>query len=265
MRRWGWFSLGAWLFVSIASDVQAQVRIRRGDTALEMFVGISGQDLDDLNDVIRDDERTFRNAGIPADFETFDAAPQIGIGITHGVESTVALGAEFTHQWSSVENRYFDAGESYSDEIDLRMTEISGVIEVRIRESPGLSFGGSMGAGFGDLEEDVRFRDFQDPSNNVDALGEFDGSGLVVGGFVNYRIVAGRTAHILVRGGYSYRNLGEFDGASTTWQNGSPQTLFGPATDSFGRPIDFDFSGFYLRIGVGFGLGSAPRSRGRFR
>lgn len=106
--------------------------------------------------------------------------------------------------------------------------------------------------GFGTAKSEFHFRDFADPTNNFSGEGDWSGTGFVGGAFMGYRFGLSPLASLFLRGGYRYRNLGEFSGDSYRSDTGSGS---GSPQDNAGNPLDFDFSGVYIRAGFGLGFG----------
>jgi hypothetical protein len=216
-------------------------------TNLYGFLGFGTQSLGDVNGAIEDDERVFQGAGIPVSFDTFGPAVDLGGGLVHQISETIGLGAELGYQTSSVDNRYSDTSGSFSDAFDLEVLDITGVLQFWVPSARGLLFGTKIGVAFGAAREEVHFRNFNTPSNSFDRSGDWDGIGFVAGAFTGYDFALSQDVQLMLHAGYRYRNLGEFSNGS----NGQPPS------DNAGQPIDFDFSGFYSRVGFGYEFGGS--------
>ena len=219
---------------------------------LRGFLGYTTQALGDLNDAIEDDEQALRGLGIPLDWETFGGAMEFGAGADLRVSDTVTLGMQVGMQRSSVENSYSDWSGALSDHIDLRVIDVSGTLTFWPPNSPGLFVGGSMGVAFGTADSESRFRIYSEPEYDLDAESDFSGSGLSLGAFGGYQAAVGEAGLVFLKAGYRLRNLGEFDGDVCSPQSGCWDT---EAQDNAGQALDFDFSGFFLECGLGFGVG----------
>lgn len=215
----------------------------KGATNMYGFLGFGTQALADLNSAIEDDESVLQGAGIPVNFDTFGPAIDLGGGIVHQVSETIGLGIELGYQRSSVNNRYSDVSGSYSDAVDLEILDVTGALQFWVSSAPGLLFGTNVGVGFGAVKDELHLRNFSNASNNVNGTGQWSGAGFIAGVFGGYHFTLSQSTRLLLHAGYRYRNLGEFDGGS------------GPPSDNAGQPLDFDFSGFYSRLGLGFAFG----------
>jgi hypothetical protein len=224
----------------------------KGATSVYGFMGYGTQALGDVNAAIEDDEAAFQGAGIPVNFETFGGAIDFSGGVVHQVGNSIGLGVELGYQGNSIDNRYTDVSGSYSDAVDLRIVDVTGVLQFWVPAAPGLLFGTNVGAGFGSAKDEFHLVDYNNSANDTDYVGEWSGVGLSAGAFAGYHFALGKSAQLLLHSGYRYRNLGEFSGEANSPQWGSSTA---PPSDNAGQPLDFDFSGFYTRLGFGFSFG----------
>jgi len=233
------------------------------ETARKQFyvrgsVGYSTQSLGDLNDDIEQDELVFRTAGLPVTFEPFggalDLAVEMGMRIvptSRGIPS-ISLGVGVSYETNDVHHAYSDLSGSFSDKTDLAILDVTGNLTFWFPSVRWLFAGFEAGKGFGSATEELQFRDFADPTNDLDVAGNFDGSGFVVGVFSGLQYEASGGALLFLKVGYHYRNLGHFDGTITSPQLGSSS---GTAVNNAGRPLEFDFSGIYVKVGIGLAFG----------
>jgi hypothetical protein len=213
--------------------------------------GYGTQSLDDVNAVIKGDEQTFLAAGIPASFEEFGGAVDLGAEIGFKLTKSFSMGIGINYQSNDVYNSYSDFSGIYEDDIKLSVLDVSGNVAFWVPNT-GLFFGGAAGYGFGEMEEFVNFQIYGDPASSYRIYGEGDGSGFTASAFAGYQAVFTSGFLVFGKAGYAYRNLKEFDGRFTSAEFG---TWSGTILNGAGRPIEFDFSGVYVLVGIGFSLG----------
>ncbi len=210
--------------------------------------GYGMQDLGDVNDEIGNAERELREAGLAVSLETFAEAIDFGGGVAYQFGEVLALGAEVGYQTSGVSDAYSDVDGSFSRSLDLTLLDVSGVLQLYFPDYPGLYLGASVGAGFGKAEV-ARKRTGFGFEDDLDEEGDFDGTTVVFGAFTGFRFQFEEGFFIDGRGGYRYRKFDELEGKM------SGEMEEGPIQDSGGLPLEFDFSGFYGRVGIGFAFG----------
>ncbi len=234
----------------------AQVPDSAPRAAFRFGVGWGLQDLGDLNKGIEDDERIFHSYGIPVDWDTFGGALEISGGADVWVTDAISLGATVGLQQSSVQNLYSDISGSVSDNIDLKLVDVSATLTFWAPAAQGLFVGASLGKAFGWADSRTKLRIYGEPSSNIDLDGEFSGEGLSVGVFLGYQGKMGKNGLIYGMAGYRHRNLGEFDGTLCT---PSGECVDAKPSNNAGQAMDFDFSGLYIRGGFGLALGGRGR------
>jgi hypothetical protein len=137
--------------------------------------------------------------------------------------------------------------------LDASITDVTAGATFWPARVRGLSAGVESGVGFGRLEEDFNYADFN--GNSLDYHGWWHGTGFVAGAFAGYERHFRWGFDGLARVGYKYRNLGVMPGRRTvtnsTYSAYPTGTTNGPIRDSSGRALESDFSLFYLGLGIG--------------
>ena len=232
--------------------LQSDIGRNRGSRVLFYgYVGFGTQALGDINDGIKEEEAALQEAGADVSFDTFGGAPDFGGGVTVKLTSLVGLGLQFGYQGNKVEAEYRDSSGFFTDATHLRIMDLTGSIEFSVPTVRGLFVGANAGVGFGKAKDEFVLGDAASPPNTIEGVGEWTGSGFVGGAFVGLRTAASEIASLYFVGGYRYRNLGHFSGQVTSTLGNST----GSPENSDGQPIDFDFSGIYLRAGIMVGIG----------
>lgn len=208
-------------------------------------LGYGGQSLKDINTDIKDDEQLIQSLGIPVNFNTFGGALDIGFELGYHISPVVSLGACLNYQGNKITDSYSDVTGSLSIERSASIVNIMGNIGLWLPAAPGFHFGIGGGIGIGNAGLDLRFADFTDPTNNLQTDGNWNGNGFIAEGFTGYRLHLAPAFNLLFRGGYRYRNLGQFSGSIQSLQLGNSM---GPYQNNAGQPLDFDFSGLYFGI-----------------
>lgn len=218
------------------AGVTPYVRLDYGGNQLRMT---------DENGGIRTAEASLRAEGYPAAFETigsgFGPGASAGLWILPGFR----LGATYSYL-RAVRNNHLDVPDeiSYSDDLDFRMTEVGAEAAVRIQRLAGVTVGASVAQGWAKLIENYSRED-------ADGLDRQDGTAhrtrTTFGAFVGVDQTNSAGVAGFVRLGFQYRDLGHMpsqltlsDGTNTVHSTGTTRWL--------------DFSGLYLRVGVGYDL-----------
>jgi hypothetical protein len=205
--------------------------------------GVNQLKMKDANDVIMHNEAAFKAAGYPASFQKVGAgygpSGSIGLWLLPGfrVGATGSYSATTRRNSLNVPGHVF-----FAQDVDLKMMEFGGEAAIRIRRLAGLTLGGDLcwaraemvegftdEEAFGQLYEDARAHAIRTTGGWFVGLDQTNTAGIA--GFV--------------RLGYRYRNVGSMpdrvtisDGVNTAQVSGAT--------------IPFDFSGFYVRVGVGY-------------
>jgi len=250
MRTTALLCLTALLLSATPSFSQPQ----SGKVFLRVALGFATQDLEDWNDDIEAGEQTLQSAGIPASFETFGGTMPFSVEAGYQATELLSVSLSAARQSDSVKNSYSDYSGSLSSNADVAMTTLSGNLSYWVPGTRGLFFGADVGVGFGTASSEFGFRDYAAPENDVDITGDWSGNGFVAGAFGGYQheFSGGFVLHGKL--GYQFQNLGEFDGGVSSPQFGSES---GPPVNNTGQPMDTDFSGVQLMIGLGVVFGGS--------
>ena len=240
------------MLIVLGGSAHAQQHAKQPSTHLRFFLGYTTQSLTELNAAIEDDERIFHSFGIPVSWDTFGGALEYGAELDLMVSEVTSLGASVGVQGSDVNNLYSDWSGSVSDKMHLKVIDVSGTLTFWLPSSPGMHIGISGGVAFGSADSRTRLTIYDDPGSSFDLDAEFSGKGLSLGVFGGYQARLGATGLVSLKAGYRHRKLGEFDGRVCSVGDGCADDS---ASNNSGQPLDFDFSGFYLRAGVGFAFG----------
>lgn len=229
----------------LSSPLHAQVlqTPQPGKISLRAFLGYGQLAMDDYNSTIVEDEQYLTSFGLNASFDEVGGAVDYGAGLFWQVSKTLSFGAETSMLNSGLDNKYSDYSGGLSFTTDFKLLEFMGVAQYWFPGAPGLSLGASGGYGKGQVDYEARINIFEDPSQNTSYVTEFTGGALIGNAFVSYTRFVSDTVFLAGNGGMRFRNLGELEN-----DNGDP--LF----DNSGGPVEFDFSGFYFRVCIGFQL-----------
>ena len=223
-----------------------------GSVYVRGSVGVATQSLADWNDDIKSAEQFFQGAGLPASFDEFGGAFPVGFEVGFAVSQMVSLGGALSYQKDSVTNTYSDFTGSWSSSADLSLVGLTACLSIWVPSARGFFFGIDAGMGFAKAESEGHLQDFNNPSNNLDVRGDWDGSRPILGVFAGYQRVFPEGLLLFAKGGYQYQNQGHLDGTVTSPQLGSGTA---PPTNISGQPMDTDFSGVQLAVGLGFSFG----------
>ncbi len=204
----------------------------------------------DVDKSITANQTELQAAGYPARFQKAGSAygPSAAAGVW--LTPAVRVGATYSYQKARHSNQLLstDPAIYYVQNLDMRMSEVGVEAAVRFDRLQGLILGVNVAQGRAEASEDR--------STEGLITEHLDGSMLDVsmtakrtkptyGAFIgidqtNVDGVAG-----YIRAGFQYRDMGHMPGSSSTF-NGVTTT---PGT---GDTVWMDFSGFYLKVGVGF-------------
>ncbi len=207
--------------------------------------GGNGLRMTDQNISIRETEAALVEAGYPAAFQT--------VGLGYGPTASVGLwilpgfrvGATYSYL-RAVRNLVLHVPDEifYADDLDFRMTEIGAEAAVRFSRLQGLTVGVNVAQGRGELIEGYALEDaFGAFYMDVTAHRTRMTGGAFVG--IDQTNLAGVAGFI--RAGFQYRDMGRMPGEATL----SDGTT---TVQTTGRTTWLDYSGFYVRVGVGYDL-----------
>jgi len=191
------------------------------------------------------DQKTITDGGLSASFRGIGAG--VGSGASAGLWLFPAfrLGATYGYSKSYRENRVHEPGVLfYDDQIQFQLAEFGAEAAVRIERLAGFTLGGSVARSRAQLTEGFTV---QQPGSDsfTDITGE--GTKTTYGAFVGFDQTNSAGVAGYVRLGYAFRDLGSTP-FSGTWSDGIDTY---PVSGTTARQ---DFSGLYLRAGIGFDL-----------
>ncbi len=224
----------------VLAGVAPYVRLEYGGNELRM----SG-----ANREIREDEAAFRAAGLPATFQEIGAGygPAVSAGVW--VLPGLRLGATYSYLRAVRSNGFTVPGViAYGDQLDLRMTEIGAEAAVRFRQWAGFTVGANVARGRGELIESGYD---EEPGIRVDLQETASRTQVTWGAFVGFDQTNPAGIAGFVRAGFQFRDLGHLSGRWTSDVAGPGGTTAYEGTDT---TPELDFSGFYVRVGVGYDL-----------
>ncbi|HET9326389.1 MAG TPA: hypothetical protein VFQ05_06435 [Candidatus Eisenbacteria bacterium] len=250
MRKAAGFTLLGALLLSVPALSPANA----GTFFIRASAGFASQSLEDWNDQIDGVNEVFQSGGIPAPFDNFGGAIPFGIEAGYQPNPLLALSVGVFRQSDQADNTYSDASGLFTLDSELALTSVTGAVSYWLPNTEGVFMGADVGMGFGTAKQNFVFRDFSDPANDLDVIGDWSGNGLVAGVFVGYQYQVPSGFLLHGRVGYQFQNLGEFDGDLTSPQLGSGSS---PPVDFLitGQEMDTDFSGIQLLVGIGFAFG----------
>lgn len=204
--------------------------------------GAGKLDLPAVDQQVRDEEELFYSAGLGVDFD--DPSLALGPSGSAGLWlfSGFRVGATWSDTRSKVNNPVELSGFTYADEFFFRMKDIGGEAAFRIPRLGGFMFGGSIAQTTAYMSEQYTL---------LNVHGEYyenevaETTGRTYGGFVGFDQTNAKGVAGYVRLGYQHRDLGTVPTTVTTTDNGT-------TTVTTGAPFSFDYSGYYVRAGIGF-------------
>lgn len=222
--------------VPAVAGVTPYVRVDYGQNELRMT---------DQNNRIRKDQAAFVADDYPAAFET------IGYGYGPGVSAGVwilpglRVGATYSYLRAVRNNRLDVDGEfSYADGLDLRKNEVGVEAAVRFKRLAGLTAGANVAMAWAEMTESVSLEDVDGTTRlDVEAHRTKPSFGVFVGiDQTNEAGVAG-----FIRAGFQYCDMGQMP-CDLTLSDGTS------TVQTTGKTIWTDYSGFYVKVGVGYDL-----------
>ena len=222
-----------------AAGVSPYVRLDYGGSQFRMT---------DLNHGIQDDNATFQDAGFPAAFEKTGSGYGPGASVGVWIAPGLRLGATYSYLRAVRSNRFDTANPvdfAYSDELDLRMSEIGVEAAVRFRRLWGLTLGASVAQGRGEITEKLTVTQTVDVPDYYHFDGKAHRTKTTCGAFVGLDQTNDAGVAGYIQAGFQYRDFGHMAGEMT-------ETDGVDVVRSTGRTGWLDYSGFYVKVGVGY-------------
>lgn len=210
-------------------------------------LGLQNPSLGDVNDYLSSNEDIFESSsGINVNWDEFSTVVIFGGEIGKRVSKTASLGVRASYQSQKINSSFSNAIGTISYDPEYQLVDISARIKFTLPDKPQLYLGFSGGFASAKFTEYMAGRFPSDPQSNLTLETEFTGAGVSFGGFGGYQVDVGSSFVLQAEVGYTYCNLGSFDGYADSPEFGHYE---GPALDNSGQEMDFDFSGFGIRVG----------------
>ena len=203
----------------------------------------------DLNSAIDQADDAFNAAGLKLKSRRFGPGFEFHAECGANISDILSLGLSVSHQKQVSNNTYSDISGRYQDKLTSSITEFVGTVSFTPSLQSQLRLGLSGGIGLGRLTEDYYFYIYGDPSLDVDGIGDWKGSAFVGSLFLQYTSSLDLRGRMRCRAGYKHRNLGAFEGTFRSPQRGT--WTGAPQADS-GRPLQIDYSGPFVALGIVF-------------
>lgn len=219
--------------------------------------GMAGHDLGELEKAVKDEKQGWIDEGIDVSTyaREFDTVWDYRVEVGALIWKHFTLGAAFTYQPRSEDQSLAGISPAdqirLSEQIKLRYYGILGVLQFRIPGKHQFFVGANGGYGAGRFEQTTTATSTVNPDWSLTAKGKYDGSGFVYGfsGGYGYEFLNGLLLYLEL--GYEFRDLGSFDGSTTSTNiDIVPERSGNYAVD--GQDVNFDFSGPFLAVGIGF-------------
>src|SRR5262249_9187904 len=135
----------------------------------------------------------------------------------------ISVAGLWFRQQSTVSNTYYSgfSTDSYESSAKLSLTGLTACLSFRAPQARGIFLSVEGGVGFGMAKTETHVWDEYQPSNNLDAYGEWDGAAPIAAIFPGLERVPRDGLLFSAKGGYRFQNLGERDGRLTTPQQGT--------------------------------------------
>lgn len=219
----------------VAAGIAPYVRFDYAGNQLRMTDG---------NNLIQEWEDDFQSYHLPADFKK--VGPAYGPSLSAGfwLLPVLRVGALYSYQRSILRNGLDVPGNVlFVSDLDFRMTEIGGEAALRFKRLAGLTFGGSVAHGRAELIERYFVQDSF--GGMYDEHGKSEKTRTTYGAFIgldqtNESGVAG-----FVRAGFQYRDVGRMPSHIVSYDGST-------TTEHDSESIWLDYSGYYVKIGIGF-------------
>jgi hypothetical protein len=216
--------------------VSPYVRLQYGGNQLRMTDG---------NLLIKRTQATFQSAGYPAEFQSVGPGSGPGGSVGLWLFRGFRVGATYSHFRAVRHNRLHVPGQVfYADDLDFRMTEIGGEAAVRFQKLAGLTLGASVARGKAEMIEGYSYEDL---SGQLYLDATANRTRTTFGAFVGLDQTNPAGVAGFIRVGFEYRDMGHMP-SQVTLSDGTT------TSNATGRTIWLDYSGIYVRAGIGYDL-----------
>ena len=201
--------------------------------------------MSDGDSFIMDTQTQLRAIGYPADFHKIGSAygPNASAGVW--LFPAFRIGVTYSYQKSVLKNQVHVPGQLfYEHDLDLRMREIGAEAALRLNKLHGLIIGGNVAQGRAQMIEGLSI---EQPGNLFYSDATAERTKPTYGGYIGFDQTNSAGVVGSVRAGFQYRDMGHMpskytDSDGFTTVSGTSNTIW------------MDYSGFYLKVGVGFDL-----------
>lgn len=204
--------------------------------------------MSDCNKLIHDNQVVFESNGFDPDFKRVGTAYGAGGAAGLWLFSGLRVGATYSRLESVTHNRLHEPGAVFfADDMHFRMTEIGAEVALRFSKLHGFLIGGNVAQGKGEMVEGFTIEDYW-ASSAYYQDGTANKTRTTYGGFIGFDQTNPNGVAGFIRAGYQYRDMGRMDSkldisdGSTSWKD-------------TGRTVWLDYSGLYVKVGVGFDAG----------
>ena len=207
-------------------------------------IGANMLDLPSIAQQVRDEEAQFYGSGLLVDFD--DPGAAIGLSGSAGLWlfPGFRVGATWSDARSKLDNRVGLDGFTYADEFRFHMKDVGAEAAIRIRRLGGLTLGGSVAETKADMSEHYTLLNVHGSYYEAETV---ERTGRTYGGFVGLDQTNASGLAGYVRVGFQRRDLGSLPTRLTVTENGT-------TTVTEGAPFSLDYTGYYVKAGVGFDL-----------
>ena len=233
-------------------DSNAQILNDGKQFSLRGTIGYGQQSMEDLNNWIKSDEQYFQSLGWPVEWEEFGGTMDLGGEFAIRISKTFSFGMGVNYQKNNLTNSYSDYIGAITDKMELQIVDLTVNLYAFLPGTNGLFVGINGGFSFGAYDCDFRVQIYDDPEGYYTQRTDASGKGLMGGIFAGYELNFTSGLQVFGKFGYRYRNLKTFSGYFSD-SDGTKYT--GVIDGGYGNDIDFDFSGLYLLVGLGFSFG----------
>ncbi len=245
------------VLAAISTTSSAQEKERGRMWYLKGSFGMAGQDLSDLETALREEKQSWADQGI--DLSTyannFDNVWDYRIETGAVIFKSFTLGLAFSYQPRGEDQQI--AGVAPQDQIRIAETveinyyAILAVLQYRFPGKHNFFVGADGGWGNGRFKQSTTATATLNPDWNMTANGDYSGDNFVYGfsGGYQYEFLNGLLVYLEL--GYEVRDLGTFTG-STTSTNTDIVPEYSGTYNVNGEDINFDYSGPFLALGIGF-------------
>ncbi|HEY3215864.1 MAG TPA: hypothetical protein VGK93_05180 [Candidatus Eisenbacteria bacterium] len=229
------------------------------------FVGYATQALGDVNDDVQAWSSYLSPRSTSLDWEEIGGAANFGGEIGYHVSPLVSVGFGVGYQKGSQDHTatidFTDIGGtsyfgSFAEEPEVSVLDFYGAVTLWVPATPGLHFGGQIGAARGKYElSQATDITASDGSFEVSTFtGEADKTVLSAGLYAGYEVPVAPMVAVSGRAGYRFCDFGHMNGdftfAGTDDVGPFFETGSGQVTNFDGNPMSIDLSGLQLHVGL---------------